>query len=257
MGCGGRRSAVGGSPAVWWWVGAASGGVRPRNGAESVFYQLGRVDAPTAAGGHPPTRPLLAVRGRLAAGVPKSRCRPTRRPPRRARPTRCPCPTSGHRRRAWCRPGLWGRARSALGEPTGAVPVASSLDLDVRRQSRSHQMQLTSCRLTSAPLLNVGESRHRPSARIAVGEGVHGNRSSYLLWQRAPPLQRGGAQALGAIAKLPHLDGSPRAPGTESRLRRLGSVVANVVGTSGHDSTPTGGIHRAAIGFSSIDTAAV
>lgn len=79
----------------------------------------------------------------------------------------------------------------SLGKPTGTVPVAPRLDLDVRHQSRSKQIQLAAGHLTSAPLRNVGESGHRPSSRITADEGVHGNRPPYLLWQRAPPLHCG------------------------------------------------------------------
>ncbi len=64
-GCwGGARAA----PAGVWWVGAASGGVRPRSGG-CCTSEGRRPLTPAAAGGHPPTRPLAAVRDCGCAAV--------------------------------------------------------------------------------------------------------------------------------------------------------------------------------------------
>ncbi|SED19062.1 hypothetical protein SAMN05428938_4176 [Streptomyces sp. KS_5] len=56
------------APAGVWWVGAASGGVRPRSGG-CCTSEGRRPLTPAAAGGHPPTRPLAAVRDCGCAAV--------------------------------------------------------------------------------------------------------------------------------------------------------------------------------------------
>ncbi|RZB18225.1 hypothetical protein StrepF001_13910 [Streptomyces sp. F001] len=60
--CGGLCRCVGVrvAPAVSLWVGAAPGGVRPRSAVGFLGWGTGR--PASAAGGHPPTRPLPAVR---------------------------------------------------------------------------------------------------------------------------------------------------------------------------------------------------
>ncbi|CAM5531055.1 hypothetical protein SCHAM137S_00049 [Streptomyces chartreusis] len=60
------------APAGVWWVGAVPGGLRPRSGG-CCASKLCCFLTPAAAGGHPPARPLTAVRGCRCAGVRRPR----------------------------------------------------------------------------------------------------------------------------------------------------------------------------------------
>ncbi len=149
---GGARSAV-----CSLWVGAAPGVSVLGTARNRSATEVPCVDAPTAAGGHPPTRPLLAVRGyrfsppRVAAG---SRRRPAQLravvpPPVPERPGRYPQGGTG---------GRWGTSRSSEAREWGEAPRSAGPRHPPRARTRA------GCRASAAPRAGFTAARAPASA---------------------------------------------------------------------------------------------